>query len=458
MVERGRLLVVGVGPAEREYLTPAAARLARSCEAFVGGTAALRAAPAWGERVEVAGPLDPVLDRVGVLLEQGTRVCVLTSGDPGYFGMLAALERRFPGEAVVEPGVSSTQLLAARLGLPWQELTHTSVHGRALEAPDFTDLPIAVLCGGDNTPEAVAALLLAAGWQAQAAVGVGLGNPDESVTVGDLPAVAAGAFDSPAVMIVAPDTWLREGDRPFVARYDDPAPAPAPAPSGSVAPAPSGESGPTQTGGVDPALSGAAGSAPSGAVAPGIADEEFERLERVPLSRWEVRSVLASVARPASRRVIWDVGAGSGGFSVELALLAPDARVIAFERGPAGCEAIRRNAERFGARVEVVEGEAPDALPCSAGDSRPDLVVIGGSGGRLEEILDTVAGCIKPGGRVIVTAVTLETAGNAASLLSWEPWSGLDAVQLATAHLEKAGIMRGANPVTILWADKEDRP
>ncbi|MBU2602989.1 MAG: precorrin-6y C5,15-methyltransferase (decarboxylating) subunit CbiE [Actinobacteria bacterium] len=424
MVERGRLLVVGVGPAEREYLTPAAARLARSCEAFVGGAAALRAAPAWGERVEISGPLDSVLDRVGLLLEQGKRVCVLTSGDPGYFGMLAALERRFPGEAVVEPGVSSTQLLAARLGLAWQELTHTSVHGRALEAPDFTDRPIAVLCGGDNTPEAVASLLLDVGWQAQAAVGVGLGGPHESVTVGDLPAIAAGAFGSPAVMIVAPDAWLREGNRPFAARRDDPA----------------------------------AGSAPSGAVAPGIADEEFERLEQVPLSRWEVRSVLASVARPASRRVIWDVGAGSGGFSVELALLSPDARVIAFERGSAGCEAIRRNAQHFGARVEVVEGTAPDALPCSGDETRPDLVVIGGSGGRLEEILTAVAGCIKPGGRVIVTAVTLETAGNAASLLSWEPWMGLDAVQLATAHLEKAGIMRGANPVTIVWADKEDRP
>lgn len=424
MVERGRLVVVGVGPDERRYLTPAAAHLARSCEAFVGGTAALRAAPAWGERVKVSGPLDPVLDRVGLLLEQGKRVCVLTSGDPGYFGMLAALERRFPGEAVVEPGVSSTQLLAARLGLAWQELTHTSVHGRALETPDFNDRPIAVLCGGDNTPQAVAALLLAGGWQAQAAVGVGLGAPDEKVTVGDLSAIAAGAFGSPAVMIVAPEAWLRQGDRSFVPRRDD----------------------------------SSAGSGRSGAIAPGIADEEFERLERVPLSRWEVRSVLASVARPASRRVIWDVGAGSGGFSVELALLAPDARVIAFERGAAGCEAIRRNAERFGARVEVVEGEAPYTLLHSAGDSAPELVVIGGSGGRLEEILDTVAGCITPGGRVIVTAVTLETAGSAASLLSWEPWSGLGAVQLATAHLEKAGIMRGANPVTIVWADKEDRP
>ncbi len=424
MVERGRLLVVGVGPDEREYLTPAAARLARSCEVFVGGRAALRAAPGWGERVEISGPLDPVLDRVGLLLGQGKRVCVLTSGDPGYFGMLAALERCFPGEAVVEPGVSSTQLLAARLGLPWQELTHTSAHGRALEAPDFTDRPIAVLCGGDNTPEAVAALLLAGGWQAQAAVGVGLGAPDEAVTVGDLPAIAAGAFGSPAVMIVAPEIWLREGNRSFVARHDDPT----------------------------------AGSIPTRAMAPGIADEEFERLERVPLSRWEVRSVLASVARPASRRVIWDVGAGSGGFSVELALLAPDARVVAFERGSTACEAIRRNAERFGARVEVVEGEAPDALQHCAGYSPPDLVVIGGSGGRLEDILNTAAGCMTPGGRVIVTAVTLETAGSAASLLSWEPWSGLDAVQLATAHLEKAGIMRGTNPVTILWADKEDRP
>ncbi|MHB0981246.1 MAG: precorrin-6y C5,15-methyltransferase (decarboxylating) subunit CbiE [Thermoleophilia bacterium] len=460
-----RLVVVGVGPAAG-YLTPAAARLIRSCEVFVGGDAALAAAPAWGRRIRVAGPLDPILDEIERLLEQGEPVCVLTSGDPGYFGMLAAVERRFPGRAVVEPGVSSVQLLAARLGLPWQELRHVSVHGRPLDSLEWTGGPVAVLCGGENTPTAVAARLRAAGEDLRIGVGVAVGGLEEMIVVADPATIAETAFGTPAVMIAAPVRWLAEGghtmqvrggrrSEPEVAAQvppgagaptaesfpgagSPPPPAPLPAPATPRSPA-----------------RGAAASRPA-CPAPGIPDDEFVRLEGVPLSRWEVRAVLARVARAHERRVIWDVGAGSGGFAVEMALLAPDARVVAFERDPDGCEATRMNAERFGARVEVVEGEAPDVLEHLGGEDRPDLIIVGGSGGRLEEILETVGGWLRPGGRIVVTSVTLETAGTAARVLSWEPWAGHDAIQMATARLDRAGIMRGANPITILWADKEN--
>lgn len=420
----GRLVVVGVGPAVG-YLTPAAARLMRGCEVFVGGDAALAAAPAWGRRIRVAGPLDPLFDRMEESLAEGESVCVLTSGDPGYFGMLAAVERRFPGRAVVEPGVSSSQLLAARLGLPWQELRHVSVHGRALETLEWTGAPLAILCGGDNTPAAVAERLRGAGEAMRVAVGVALGGPGETILVGDLEAVVQATLGSPAVMIVASERWLDQCGHTMEARTTleamplDRAPGPV-------------------------------------AGAPGIPDDEFLRIEGVPLSRWEVRAVMAGVARPEQRRVIWDVGAGSGGFAVEMALLAPDARVVAFERDADGCEAVRLNARKFGARVEVLQGEAPGVLRRFTGDTRPDLIVVGGSGGRLEEILDASDRSLDPGGRVVVTAVTLETAGTAARVLSRGPWVRHDALQLATARLDRAGIMRGANPITILWADKEN--
>jgi precorrin-6Y C5,15-methyltransferase (decarboxylating) len=415
----------------------------RSSDAFVGGTAALRAAPAWGRRIPIEGNLSSVLDRVGEALAAGENVCVLTSGDPGYFGMLAALERRFPGEALVEPSVSSVQLLAARVGLPWQELRHVSVHGRRIDTLGDTEGPLAVLCGGENTPAAVAGRLLELGASMMVAVGVSLGRPDESVVVADLNAVARTEFGSPAAMIAVSRTWLDErGYRMVTRRRSGAAPGYRPP--------------------LEPTFAGAALTLPvehephrfSGA--PGIPDEEFERLDGVPLSRWEVRSVLATVARPRDRRVIWDIGAGSGGFAVEMALLAPDARVIAFERDAQGCEAVRRNAERFCARVEVREGEAPGVLEEVGAEESPDLIIIGGSGGRLEEIIELVSRWLAPGGRLIVTAVTLETAGIAARMLSWEPWTGQDALQLATARLDRAGIMKGANPTTLVWADKEN--
>ncbi|MHB1344594.1 MAG: precorrin-6y C5,15-methyltransferase (decarboxylating) subunit CbiE [Thermoleophilia bacterium] len=434
----GRLVVVGVGPSAG-YLTPAAARLIRSCAVFVGGDAALLAAPAWGSRIRVAGPLDPVLERIDQHLDAGEAVCVLTSGDPGYFGMLGAVERRFPGRAFVEPGVSSLQLLAARVGLPWQELRHVSVHGRPLEILEWTGGPLAVLCGGENTPAAVAERVREAGEEIRIAVGVALGGPEETILIGDPEVVISAALGAPAVMILASAGWLRDGGHTMQARVD-------------LGRDPGDPTGPAAERGLPEHAPATLPFSPP----PGIPDDEFVRDDGVPLSRWEIRAVLAAIARPRERRVVWDVGAGSGGFAVEMALLAPDARVVAFERGSRGCEATRLNAERFGARVEVFEGEAPDVFQALGADERPDLIIVGGSGGRLEEILSLAGGWLRPGGRVVVTAVTLETAGTAARVLSWEPWVAHDALQLATARLDRAGIMRGANPITILWADKEN--
>jgi len=412
-------MIVGTGPGEG-YVTPRALDLMRSCEVFVAGDAALAAAPAWGIHVRVAGALDVVLAEIGRHLEGGRDVCVLTSGDPGYFSMLAALERTFPGEAVVEPGVASVQLLAARLGVPWQEFTHLSVHGRELDLKPAPERPCVVLCGGRNTPSAVAAHLLGRGFAGRAAVGVRLGRPDELVTTGPLAEVAAQEFGSPAVIAAFPDSWLAAEGRTL-----------------------------------RPRVSGDATGVPAGAAlrAPGVPDEAFERVGTVPLSRWEVRAVLAAVGRPADRRVIWDVGAGSGGFAIEFALQAPSARVVAFERDSEACAAIHANAAKFDVRVEVEHGEAPDALP---EDQAPELVVIGGSGGRLEGVLEAVHRVLAPGGRVVVTAVTLDTMGTSSRVLSASPWTGFDVLQLSSARLDRAGIMRGMNPITLLWADKED--
>jgi cobalt-precorrin-6B (C15)-methyltransferase len=126
--------------------------------------------------------------------------------------------------------------------------------------------------------------------------------------------------------------------------------------------------------------------------------------------------------------------------------------VVAFERDPEGCAAIRANSAKFGARVEVLQGEAPEVLPA---DQAPDLVVIGGSGGRLEGVLEAVGRVLEPAGRVVVTAVTLDTMGTASRVLSSPPWTGFDALQLSSARLDRAGIMRGMNPITMLWADKQ---
>ena len=442
---RGRLLVVGTGPGPG-YFTPRARELVCSGEVFVGGEGALSAAPAWGEHVLLAGPLADTIAVVGDRLSAGKDVCVLTSGDPGYFSMLAALERSFPGEAVVEPGVSSVQLLAARVGMPWQDVLHFSAHGRDLAFTPPVDRPFAVLCGGENTPAAVAAYLLAAGVGGQTAVGVDLGRPGERVSVSSLRRAASQEFGSPATVLVVPEAWAQQQGwtmrsrtpvRGRSAGTDPTAVVPTPAGPTPATPPPAGVSRP----------------AAREALVPGIPEEAFVRADGTPLSRWEIRAVLAAVTRPAEHRVIWDVGAGSGGFSVELALLNPLARVVAFERETRSCRVLGANAAAFGARVEVVPGEVPATFADPAAAQAPDLIVVGGSGGRLEDLLDEAAARLAPSGRLVVTAVTLTTAGVASRVLSKSPWVGYGALQLSSARSGTAGIMQGMNPVTLVWAD-----
>ena len=139
--------------------------------------------------------------------------------------------------------------------------------------------------------------------------------------------------------------------------------------------------------------------------APGLPDEAFERGD-VPMTKQEVRAaVLAKLAvRPED--ILWDVGAGTGSVSVELALAAPRGRVYAVECRPEGCALIKANREKFRTRnLVLVEGLAPAAL---SDLPAPDAVFIGGSKGSLAAIVDAALDK-NPDARICVSAIALET-------------------------------------------------
>ena len=106
------------------------------------------------------------------------------------------------------------------------------------------------------------------------------------------------------------------------------------------------------------------------------------------MTKSEVRSVSVSKLEPEPDHIVYDIGAGTGSVSVEMALHVPNGHVYAFEQKEEGCELIRKNAEKAGVRnLTVVSGKAPDSME---GYPAPDRVFIGGSGGNLGEILDLV--------------------------------------------------------------------
>jgi len=186
---------------------------------------------------------------------------------------------------------------------------------------------------------------------------------------------------------------------------------------------------------------------------PGIADELFYR-GKAPMTKEEIRVITLAKARLAPGQAVWDVGAGTGSLSVEAALQVPGGTVYAVERSPGGIDLIRRNSLAFQLdNLRLIEGEAPEAL---AGLPAPDRVIIGGSGGKLAEILELTFKRLRPGGRVVLNAVTVETAALSLKLLEGLS-SAVEAVWVSAARAVPAGgshLLKGMNPVMIIAAEK----
>ncbi|MDQ6798204.1 MAG: precorrin-6y C5,15-methyltransferase (decarboxylating) subunit CbiE [Actinomycetota bacterium] len=390
------VIVVGVSGSE---LAKDSARAVQDADLIVGGERHLDAlAPTGTRRLRVTGDLAAVLDAVEA--EPG-RVCVLGSGDPGFFGIVRALAERFgAGSLEVHPAPSSVALAFARLGLPWDDALVVSAHGRRLDdaaGRAASSSKVAVLTSPDNPPQALGRELLRLDARhGRVAVCSRLGGGDEAVVEVDLAGLAAGEWDplSVVVLLGGPGT-------------------------------------------------GAVGAAP--VLAWGRADASFAH-RRGMVTKAEVRAVvLGKLALPPTG-VLWDVGAGSASVAVECALVAQGLQVVAVERRGDDVERARCNAADHGALIEVVHGTAPECLG-PLGD--PDRAFVGGGG---LGVLDAVVDRLKPGGRVVAAYAAVDRAAAAAGRLGH-----LVQVQVCRGQQLPDGSFRLAaeNPVFVAWGPDE---
>lgn len=189
----------------------------------------------------------------------------------------------------------------------------------------------------------------------------------------------------------------------------------------------------------------------------GLPDESFVRGE-VPMTKAEVRAVVMSKLRIREKDVVYDVGAGTGSVSVEMALAARKGSVYAIETNSTAVELCKLNKERFCLHnLEIVEGTAPDAL---LELPRPDVAFIGGSKGKMAEIVELLLRK-NPAIRLVINTVTVENTAKALELLYTERFVDVEMVQLQVNKAKKAGtshMMTANNPITIFTAKGKENP
>ena len=393
--------LIGMGSGQPENLTLQGLAALRQADLILGARRLLAVLPA-GCTENRAAAYRP--DEVAELLQtSGAENAVLVySGDTGFYSGASSMMEKLEALGVrarVLPGLSSIQLLAAALGRPWQGWNLVSAHGRTCDpvAECMQGRPTFFLTGGSEDPATLCAQLAAEGFgDGQGVVGQCLGTPEEKLFRGSVKELAAGRFNSLSVLLVEAAEVLPRR-------------------------------------------------------APGLPDEAFERGD-VPMTKQEVRAaVLAKLAvRPED--ILWDVGAGTGSVSVELALAAPRGRVYAVECRPDGCALIKANREKFRTRnLVLVEGLAPAAL---SDLPAPDAVFIGGSKGSLAAIVDAALDK-NPDARICVSAIALETLSAAVAALTAKGRT-VQVSQIAVSRAKAVGglhLMMAQNPIYLITGE-----
>jgi len=189
---------------------------------------------------------------------------------------------------------------------------------------------------------------------------------------------------------------------------------------------------------------------------PGIPDEEFDRAEKVPITKEEVRVVQISKARLKPGQIVYDIGCGSGSISIEAALqIESSGKVLAVDYDENAIELTKNNIEKFGlTNISVIHGNAKEKIQEL---EKADTIFIGGTGGDTKEIVELCENKLKSGGRIVVGIILIETLYSVLQVLEKLQFESVDITQVTISKSRKTStgtMMLARNPVTIISATK----
>ena len=189
---------------------------------------------------------------------------------------------------------------------------------------------------------------------------------------------------------------------------------------------------------------------------PGIPDEEFERLEEVPITKEEVRVIQISKARLKPGYTVYDIGCGSGSISVEASLqVESSGKIYAVDFDSKAINLTKKNLKKFGiSNVTTIFGNAKEKI---SELPQADAIFIGGTGGDTKEILELCSDNLKSGGRIVVGVILIETLYLVLESIKKLNLSSVDITQITISKSRKTStgtMMLARNPVTIISATK----
>ena len=189
---------------------------------------------------------------------------------------------------------------------------------------------------------------------------------------------------------------------------------------------------------------------------PGIPDEEFEREDKVPITKEEVRVIQISKARLKPGQIVYDIGCGSGSISIEAALqIESSGKVLAVDYDDKAIELTKKNMEKFNlSNISLIHGNAKEKI-LELEDA--DTIFIGGTGGDTKEIVEISENKLKSGGRIVIGTILIETLYSVLQVLEKLQFESIDITQVTISKSRKTStgtMMLARNPVTIISATK----
>ncbi len=327
-------------------------------------------------------------------------MAVLLSGDIGFYSGAKRLYEALEGcscQVRSICGISSVVYFCGKLRMAWEDVCLRSAHGRKVNltgAVRTHEKTFSILSGADSVGKLCKELQEYGLAHTRVYIGERLGYPDERISSGSPKEMEGGTYDGLCVALI-------ENPRYF--------------------------------GGVECC----------------VEDERFLR-GKAPMTKSEIRSLSVAKLHLTRDAVIYDVGAGTGSVSVEMALQAPEGSVFAVERKEEACQLIEENKRLFGTpNIQVVRGLAPEALH---GLPAPTHAFIGGSAGNLKEIMECLLDK-NPRIRMVINTVTLETIGEVMDCLNMLPVTEEEILSVSIAKAKGLGnyhLMMGQNPIYII--------